>query len=384
MPSREQRDTRRATASLSATSAGVPEPELEARAQRERQLASAVAVHRGHAAGKPRVRRAAPRRATARRRSSGRGPAGRELARPCVTQIRGSSGCRAAVDRPRSRGRARRRERVASPGARRRPGAPARRRTRACAERRGRTSTAATVGQRARPRARAASRSSCEQARPARARERPRAPGARPPARRPSTSIVRDGEDDVSRAASQASARRRAIAKASRSERPEGTSRPRSRRSPGSRRGNGTTTLAARARGRDPRSSSSPAATASDFAAARVRSYRGAGAARRHAIAEEHDLVLELDAELLARTAARLGHQREAVGGRRAAGVLDEVRVLRRDHGAADPVALEPAELEHPPRAELAWRVLEDASRTCACSSAASPCAARRARRPPP
>ena len=50
--------------------------------------------------------------------------------------------------------------------------------------------------------------------------------------------------------------------------------------------------------------------------------------------------MLELDAELLVHAPARLGHQRERVGRRRAAGVLDEVRVARRDQGAADPVAL--------------------------------------------
>ena len=56
--------------------------------------------------------------------------------------------------------------------------------------------------------------------------------------------------------------------------------------------------------------------------------------------AEELDLVLELDAELLARAPARLGHQRDRVGACGAAGVLDEVRVPRRDLRAADPVAL--------------------------------------------
>ena len=46
---------------------------------------------------------------------------------------------------------------------------------------------------------------------------------------------------------------------------------------------------------------------------------------------EELHLVLELDTELLAHAPARLGHHRDAVGGRRTARVLDEVRVARRD-----------------------------------------------------
>ena len=43
-------------------------------------------------------------------------------------------------------------------------------------------------------------------------------------------------------------------------------------------------------------------------------------------------------------------------------GVLDEVRVPRRDLGAADPVALQAAGLEHPAGRELVVRVLEDAA----------------------
>ncbi len=79
-------------------------------------------------------------------------------------------------------------------------------------------------------------------------------------------------------------------------------------------------------------------------------------------LAEELDLVLEPDAELLVRATPRLGHEGERVRRRRAAGVLDEVRVLRRDLGAADPVPLEAARLEHPPRAQLVLRVLEHAA----------------------
>ena len=62
------------------------------------------------------------------------------------------------------------------------------------------------------------------------------------------------------------------------------------------------------------------------------------------------------------RAPARLGHERDRVGGRGTVGVLDEVRVLRRDLRAADPVPLQPAGLEHPPGAQLVIGVLEDAS----------------------
>jgi hypothetical protein len=53
--------------------------------------------------------------------------------------------------------------------------------------------------------------------------------------------------------------------------------------------------------------------------------------------AEEAHLVLEDDPELLVHPATRLGHQRDRVGGGGTAGVLDEVRVQRRDDRAADP-----------------------------------------------
>jgi hypothetical protein len=56
-------------------------------------------------------------------------------------------------------------------------------------------------------------------------------------------------------------------------------------------------------------------------------------------VAEEAQLVLELDAELLERPSSRLGHQRERVDSLRLASVLDEVRVPRRDLRAADPMA---------------------------------------------
>jgi len=72
--------------------------------------------------------------------------------------------------------------------------------------------------------------------------------------------------------------------------------------------------------------------------------------------------VLELDSVLLACTPAGFCHQRDRVGGAGSIGVLDEVRVARRDLGAADPVPLQPAGLEQPPGAQLVVRVLEDAA----------------------
>src|SRR5262249_57647712 len=77
---------------------------------------------------------------------------------------------------------------------------------------------------------------------------------------------------------------------------------------------------------------------------------------------EEDAPVLELDAVLLPGGAARLGHEGECVRRARAVGVLDEVRMPRRDLRAADAVALEPARLEHPAGAQLVLRVFEDAA----------------------
>ena len=178
--------------------------------------------------------------------------------------------------------------------------------------------------------------------------------------RRRATSIVAQRRRPTSRA------RRSHAASAAREQREReraasgrrGRAEPASRRPPRSRARNGTTTLAARARGRDARSPRPPPA----MRRCSPRRGRARSLLRRRApaTAEQHDLVLELDAVLLARAAAALRHQRQAVGGRRPAGVLDEVRVLRRDERAADAVALEPAELEQPPGAELARRVLED------------------------
>ena len=70
--------------------------------------------------------------------------------------------------------------------------------------------------------------------------------------------------------------------------------------------------------------------------------------------AEELHLVLELDAEPLPHAPPRLDHECDAVGGGRAAGVLDEVRVPRRDLGATDHVTLQPALLDQPAGAAVA------------------------------
>src|SRR5215210_7890264 len=78
--------------------------------------------------------------------------------------------------------------------------------------------------------------------------------------------------------------------------------------------------------------------------------------------AEELHLVLELDAELLARAAPSLDHQRDGVHRARSVRVLDEVRVTRRDLRAADSVPLQAAGLEHPPRCQLVLGVAEDAA----------------------
>src|SRR6266540_2939626 len=78
--------------------------------------------------------------------------------------------------------------------------------------------------------------------------------------------------------------------------------------------------------------------------------------------AEKLHLVLELDAELLVRPPPRLCHQGDGLGRAGAVRVLDEVRVPGRDPGAADPLTLEPAGLEHSARRQLVLRVLEDAA----------------------
>src|SRR6185312_15542017 len=145
----------------------------------------------------------------------------------------------------------------------------------------------------------------------------------------PVTSIELTPKRLVSRAITSASRVPASAAKESRSTRPEGTSRPSSRRSPGSMRGNGTTTLAVRARGRS-RPARPLVATGPTSAPAPVF--------LEGERAEEDDLVLEVDAELLAGPAPGLAHQREAVGARGVAGVLDEVRVAGRHDRAEGPL----------------------------------------------
>src|SRR5688572_28124517 len=98
------------------------------------------------------------------------------------------------------------------------------------------------------------------------------------------------------------------------SERPDGTKRTRSRRAPAAPRGNGTTTLAAAACRREPRALRPPTMrldSASGRPLLRVR--------RQLRQACEHDLALEHRAVLLPRPPARLDHERDAVGARRAA-----------------------------------------------------------------
>src|SRR5829696_419813 len=76
---------------------------------------------------------------------------------------------------------------------------------------------------------------------------------------------------------------------------------------------------------------------------------------------EELYLVLQVDAELLARAPPRFDHQRERVLGPRRVGVLDEVRVARRDLSATDAEAAQATLLEHASRGKLVVRVLEHA-----------------------
>src|SRR3954453_1118672 len=77
---------------------------------------------------------------------------------------------------------------------------------------------------------------------------------------------------------------------------------------------------------------------------------------------EELDLVLELDSVLREYPATCLGHQSDRVGSAGPVGVLDEVRVPRRDLRAADPVALQSAGLHHQAGGQLVLGILEDAS----------------------
>ena len=77
---------------------------------------------------------------------------------------------------------------------------------------------------------------------------------------------------------------------------------------------------------------------------------------------EKADLVLELEPEALVDAAAGLGHQRDRVRRGRPIRVLDEVRMPRRDQGAADPVALQAALLDQAARSLLGGRILEHAA----------------------
>ena len=151
------------------------------------------------------------------------------------------------------------------------------------------------------------------------------------PGRRRATSIVRTANSGVSRATTRPGARRRGRANPTSSERPEGTKR--------ASRGDRRRPHAGTGRRRSPRARASrscarlvPFRPRARFLPRGRRSPRlRRSAVRRRRVPEQHDLVLELDPEPLARPPAGLGHQREAVRAGRAAGVLDEVRVPRRD-----------------------------------------------------
>src|SRR5215831_7588117 len=77
---------------------------------------------------------------------------------------------------------------------------------------------------------------------------------------------------------------------------------------------------------------------------------------------QELDLMLELDSVRLVRSTSCLGHKGDRIRGACAVRVLDEVGVPRRDLGAPDAMAFQAAGLEHPSRAQLVLRVLEDAA----------------------
>src|SRR5439155_9678329 len=83
---------------------------------------------------------------------------------------------------------------------------------------------------------------------------------------------------------------------------------------------------------------------------------------RQLELAEELDLMPQLDAVLLPGAPPRLRHQRNRIRRLRSVGVLDEVRVLGRDLCPADPMTLEAAGLEHATRRELVLGILEDAA----------------------
>src|SRR4051812_23291904 len=162
----------------------------------------------------------------------------------------------------------------------------------------------------------------------------------------PRTSIVRTAKTDVSRAAANASTATIAAATPTAMERPDG------------------------------RNSSERAREGSRATASRAGDWRGGRVTTRTSPRqptllphrrqlghlEELHLVLELDAVLLECTAPGLGHQRDRVLAPRIAGVLDEVRVHRRDLRAADPVPLQTARLDHPARCQVVVGILEDAA----------------------
>src|SRR5262249_38311513 len=135
----------------------------------------------------------------------------------------------------------------------------------------------------------------------------------------PRTSIVRTAKIDVSRAAAYPPTPRARSASPTSTERIEGARRPSAGRA-----------IVRRAGSTAERAVGLLRAATSDTSPPRPVPLQG----RQLQRAEELDLVLELDAVGLEHPAARLRHDGEAVGRRRRVGVLDEVRVPRRDERA--------------------------------------------------
>ena len=161
-------------------------------------------------------------------------------------------------------------------------------------------------------------------------------------------------------------------ANASTSERAEGTRRSASRRTPLRGRAIGTTTLAGRTRGRDARSPRPRPAMAHRSARPSALLLRSKGGSktlplqrqrREGEAAQENDLVLEGDSVL----APSVRRRHSAISARQSAVVAPPAFSMKFacfGETTAPPTrcALQAAELEQPPCAELAGRILEDRS----------------------
>ena len=218
-------------------------------------------------------------------------------------------------------------------------------------------------------------------------RRAPCEPVARRPGEAPATSTRRRRRRRLARASRTRSAAASTIANAISSERPEGTSRASveaiaGRCALGAVRGNGTTTLAARAPARVARSTRPQSATLTCSPRA-VGGPRSAPQASELDPAEQHDLVLELDPELLAGPAAR--PPPSARGSRRVVAppaFSMKFACIGEISAPPTPMSLQTAaaRASAPPRPRPAGS--SRPSRTCASSSAASTSGARRDRRP--